>query len=88
MVPGESAEFIAIVQANPEPNVTWSKDGQIVKEKENLRIIKDIANKTYKLIFDTVTLADEGHYKIIAKNELGETSSEAALRTFSKYYLY
>lgn len=46
--------------------------------------MEDRENRTYKLIFDAVTLADEGHYKISAKNELGETSSEARLRTVSK----
>lgn len=48
-------------------------------------MIEDRVNKTYKLIFDKVSLADEGHYKITARNELGETNSEATLRTVSEY---
>lgn len=87
VVPGESAEFLAVVQANPEPKVVWTKDGQIIKENDNIKIVEDKAKKSYKLLFDKVTLADEGHYKITAKNELGEADSEARLRTVSEYYI-
>lgn len=85
VVPGESAELIAIVHANPTPDIFWTRDDQVIEESQHIRSMEDRENKTYKLIFDKVTLADEGHYKISAKNELGETSSEARLRTVSKY---
>lgn len=84
VVPGETAEFVAIIQANPVPDVVWVKNEQIIQESENVKIIEDKPNKIYKLIVDKVTLADEGYYSVVAKNELGETSTEAALRTVSK----
>lgn len=86
VVPGDSAEFIAIVHANPPPDVIWTKDGQIVKENDNVKIIEDVDTQTYKLIFNKVSLSDEGRYKITAKNQMGETSSEAILRTVSEYF--
>lgn len=88
VVPGDSAEFIAVVQANPVPEIVWTRDDNIVEESDNIKIIEDKVNKTYKLIVDKVSLANEGHYKITAKNELGETSSEATLRTISESLVF
>lgn len=88
VVPGDSAEFVAIVQANPVPEIVWTRDDNVVEENDNIKIIHDRQNKTYKLIIDKVSLANEGHYKITAKNELGETSSEATLRTISELLLF
>lgn len=84
MVPGEATEFTVIVQANPEPVVCWVKDEKVVEASDLIKIVEDRANKRYKLIFHEVKLSDEGYYKVIAKNDLGETSSEARLKTISK----
>ncbi|XP_023017381.2 obscurin isoform X4 [Leptinotarsa decemlineata] len=84
VVPGEATEFTVIVHANPEPQVFWSKDGEFVETNDLIKIVEDKANKTYKLIFHKVMLADEGYYKVTAKNELGENSSEARLKTIKE----
>lgn len=86
VVPGEATEFTVVVQANPEPYVVWTKDNVVVKPSDLIKIVEDKANNTYKLVFHDVKLGDEGYYKVTAKNELGEASSEARLRTISKYF--
>ncbi|KAF5286087.1 hypothetical protein FQA39_LY16433 [Lamprigera yunnana] len=81
VVPGNKAEFIATVQANPLPSVTWYKDGNILESGENIDIVEDTKNGTYTLILKEVSLSDEGRYQTRAKNEIGESISEAKLRT-------
>ncbi|KAG5881050.1 hypothetical protein JTB14_033964 [Gonioctena quinquepunctata] len=84
VVPGDATEFTVIVQANPEPRVVWTKDNEIVCASDLIEVVEDKANKTYKLIFHKVMLADEGYYKVTAKNQLGESSSEARLKTIKE----
>lgn len=86
VVPGEATEFTVVVHANPEPQVIWTKNDQPIEASDLIKIVEDKANETYKLIFHNVKLADEGYYKVTASNKLGETSSEAKLKTFSKYH--
>lgn len=84
VIPGEGAELVCKIQANPQAEVHWEKDDQIIKPSENIQIISDVANETYKLIFKKALLSDEGYYKVVAKNSLGESSSEARLKGVSK----
>lgn len=72
-------------QANPEAQVLWTRDDKVIKASDLISIVEDRANETYKLVFHKVLLADEGYYKVIAKNDLGESSSEARLKTISKF---
>ncbi|XP_060519331.1 obscurin isoform X9 [Cylas formicarius] len=84
VVPGEATEFTVVVQANPEPQVLWVKDDKMIKASDLISIVDDKANETYKLVFHKVMLADEGYYKVIAKNDLGESSAEARLKTIKE----
>ncbi|XP_044269472.1 obscurin isoform X2 [Tribolium madens] len=80
VIPGEATELVCKIQANPQAEVHWTKDEQVVKETENLKIVSDVANETYRLVFKKALLSDEGYYKVVAKNSLGESSSEARLK--------
>ncbi|XP_057667143.1 obscurin isoform X10 [Diorhabda carinulata] len=84
VVPGEATEFTVVILANPEPQVVWTKDNVVVETSDLIKIVEDRANKTYKLIFHKVMLGDEGYYKVTAKNELGEASSEARIKTITE----
>lgn len=84
VVPGEATEFTVIVHANPEPQVIWTRNDQVIKASDLISIVEDRANETYKLVFHKVLLADEGYYKVTAKNSLGESSSEARLKTIKE----
>ncbi|XP_066148174.1 obscurin isoform X4 [Euwallacea fornicatus] len=84
VVPGEATEFTVVVQANPEAQILWMRDDKVIKASDLISIVEDRANQTYKLVFHKVMLADEGYYKVVAKNDLGENSSEARLRTIKE----
>lgn len=85
VVPGEATELVCKIQSNPQPEVTWSKDDKIIKSGGDIEVVEDRDNETYRLIFKKVQLSDEGYYKVTAKNDLGETSSEGRLKTISEY---
>lgn len=87
VVPGEATEFTVVIHAYPEPQVIWSKDHRPIDASDLISIVEDRANDTYKLVFHKVMLADEGYYKVTASNKLGESSSEARLKTLSKYLI-
>ncbi|XP_028138821.2 obscurin isoform X8 [Diabrotica virgifera virgifera] len=84
VVPGDATEFTVVIQANPEPQVVWTKDGVVVQASDLIKIVEDKVNKTYKLVFNQVLLGDEGYYKVTATNELGDASSEARLKTIKE----
>ncbi|KAL1518226.1 hypothetical protein ABEB36_001883 [Hypothenemus hampei] len=84
VVPGEATEFTVVVQANPEAQILWMKDDQVIQASDFISIVEDRAKETYKLVFHKVQLADEGYYKVVASNDLGETSSEARLKTIKE----
>ncbi|XP_028138772.2 obscurin isoform X2 [Diabrotica virgifera virgifera] len=84
VVPGDATEFTVVIQANPEPQVVWTKDGVVVQASDLIKIVEDKVNKTYKLVFNQVLLGDEGYYKVTATNELGDASSEARLKTITE----
>lgn len=60
----------------------------MIKATEDREIVADVANETYRLVFKKALLSDDGYYKVIAKNNLGESSSEARLKAISKYKSY
>ncbi|XP_050295068.1 obscurin-like isoform X13 [Anthonomus grandis grandis] len=84
VVPGEATEFTVIVQANPEAQILWMRDDKVVQASDLISIVEDRATDTYKLVFHQVMLADEGYYRVVAKNSLGENSSEARLKTIKE----
>lgn len=84
MIPGEAVEFVCRVQSNPLAKVEWSKDNKLVKASDNVVIIEDVPNETYKLVFKSALLSDEGYYTVTAKNNLGEDSAEARLKAISE----
>ncbi|RZB39359.1 muscle M-line assembly protein unc-89-like [Asbolus verrucosus] len=84
IIPGEATQFVCRIQSNPLAEVTWTKDDRMVQATEHIHIVADVPNETYKLIFDKTLLTDEGYYKVTAKNNLGETSSEARLKLISE----
>ncbi|KAJ8919920.1 hypothetical protein NQ315_006449 [Exocentrus adspersus] len=84
VVPGDATEFTVVVHANPEPQVIWTRNDQPIEASDLIKIVEDRANETYKLVFHKVLLADEGYYKVTASNKLGETSSEARLKTIKE----
>ncbi|XP_029048165.2 obscurin-like isoform X4 [Osmia bicornis bicornis] len=87
---GDSLEWEAIVKGNPKPDITWTKNGQVLEKGERFDFVEDKRNNRFKLIIKSVEVDDKGIYQITAKNYLGESSAQGTLTphtetpTFSK----
>ena len=68
-----TASFQCEAKGNPEPKVTW------LKQNSSLVADKRIAPSRGGLMIKNVTSQDEGMYTCVARNILGEMSSEAML---------
>ncbi|XP_043515960.1 obscurin isoform X5 [Frieseomelitta varia] len=76
---GESITWEAIVKGNPKPDVTWTKNGTVLKLGDRFDFSEDKRNKKFRLIIKDVEVEDKGTYHLIAKNYLGEASGQATL---------
>ena len=67
---------------DPEPDVTFYKGGLPIEKKKNLkyRTDWDPTSDTYTLVIKNAGLEDMGVYTVKAKNDKGETSSNATIR--------
>ncbi|XP_063991065.1 obscurin isoform X7 [Diachasmimorpha longicaudata] len=61
------------IQASPAPDVTWYKDGQVLKESDRISFVKE-GSDSYSLIIKGCKLTDTGSYSVMAKNEINQTS--------------
>ncbi|KAJ8950645.1 hypothetical protein NQ318_010845 [Aromia moschata] len=71
--------FMVKIAGDPKPEISFYKDGKQISEKsERYQIIKENSEKGfYELVIPVVKKSDAGVYKCVAKNRLGESSSEA-----------
>lgn len=75
---GGSAMLEAKILGFPKPDVKWFHDGQEVKPSGRLKFLFE-DQESMTLVIKNVTADDAGIYKIVAKNELGEDSTELKL---------
>ncbi|XP_066957175.1 titin-like [Macrobrachium rosenbergii] len=68
--------------AIPEPEIVWKKDGQVLRESQRVRIVRQKDVHAYRSIFivKNSKKEDEGKYEIVAKNREGEAKTYITLR--------
>ncbi|GAB0092620.1 Obscurin [Sergentomyia squamirostris] len=63
----------------PEPEANWMHEGKYVKEDGNrVKITKD--GEKFKLDIVEVKMEDQGEYKVVIHNKLGEKAQQAVLK--------
>ena len=69
-------EFRLVITSvgSPQPTIKWFKDDIELKNVSN-----QISNDTYELIIPNVKLEDEGIYKAIVSNDIGDKESQCKL---------
>ncbi|XP_054013283.1 titin isoform X3 [Hylaeus anthracinus] len=77
VVSGQTARFECIVQAEPQPNILWSKDGRIVENSSSYEI--HYRNGVCRLTIVRAFPEDAGTYACTATNSLGSTVTSATL---------
>lgn len=74
--------FEVVAQGIPKPEAQWLHNGKPMKADSRVKIVEE-GNK-YKLDITEVKLGDEGEYKVIIKNKLGEKAQQAVLSVSRK----
>lgn len=75
---GGTAMLEAKVLGFPKPDVRWFHDGNEVKATGRLKFLFE-DQESVTLVIKNVTAEDAGVYKIVAKNDLGEDTTELEL---------
>lgn len=75
-----------VAQGVPKPEVQWLHNGKPVKADDRIKITED--GNIYKIELTEVKLGDEGTYKAIVKNKLGEKAQQAVLEVSRMYLFY
>ncbi|PNF42109.1 hypothetical protein B7P43_G10279, partial [Cryptotermes secundus] len=75
---GGSAMLELKVEGYPKPDIKWTKDGNPVEAGGRVRFLYE-DEESMSLIIKGVTADDAGKYKVVAKNELGQDSTEMDL---------
>ncbi|XP_015607040.1 titin isoform X3 [Cephus cinctus] len=78
VVSGQTARFECIVQAEPQPNILWSKDGRIIETSSNYEV--QYRNGVCRLTIPRAYPEDGGTYSCTATNSLGSTGTSATLQ--------
>ncbi|KAI6225469.1 Muscle M-line assembly protein unc-89 [Aphelenchoides fujianensis] len=75
---GESARLECEIVARPEPQCTWFREEEVIRESERIRL--EYIGDRCALTIDDVRPQDAGLYKVKAQNALGETSNFCRLQ--------
>ena len=62
---------------NPTPSISWTKDGSLINASGDPRI--SITEQNTKLRITNVSRVDDGQYRCVASNSLGNATSNAAI---------
>ena len=79
---GDRVKFECKVTGNPEPQLTWMKNGQDIVEGRKIKIKQ--YDGTASLILDDVSERDIGTYTCQATNPVGKAITEANLNVKCK----
>ena len=86
-VEGRDVVFSCVVEGNPSPNVTWTKNKQRLNVTGNSRLTASSTNNNYTLTVTDVHRSDAGQYRCVANNSVNtSTSSAAKLEVHCKYH--
>lgn len=75
---GGTAMLEAKILGFPKPSVKWYHDGQEIKASGRFKFLFE-DDESMTLVIKNVVADDAGIYKIVAKNELGEDTTELKL---------
>jgi hypothetical protein len=75
---GEMLKWTVRITGDPPPTVTWLRDGEIIPDCEEIRLLTE-GNGNHSLLVKRVELADAGQFTCLAENVAGEARSTADL---------
>ena len=85
---GQDVVFHCLVEGNPIPRVSWTKNEEELNVTASLRLSSAIINETHTLTITDVHLTDAGQYRCLANNSVAPTTSSAATLTVEESCKY
>ncbi|VDO28113.1 unnamed protein product [Haemonchus placei] len=79
---GSRFEFVARIEGEPEPKITWLKDG--IDVKSNIDYRQDFVNGVASLVIEETFIEDTATYTVRAENIGGVAESSATLTVKSR----
>ncbi|XP_022915706.2 opioid-binding protein/cell adhesion molecule-like isoform X1 [Onthophagus taurus] len=71
-------QLVCIVHASPVAQVYWQKDGKHIPRNDHTK--QSIKDHEHRVTFTSFKESDEGEYKCIAKNNIGEETKSVFIR--------
>lgn len=78
MVEGKDLELTCFAVGEPEPTIQWFKNDSIVAESHRVKIDTDEFGRSH-LKFSPALSFDQGMYKVVARNKIGQTVARARI---------
>jgi titin len=79
---GETARFTCKLKVSPAPEITWSLNERALTYKDDF--VSTFDNGTLELTINNAQLKDQGYFKALIKNPLGELDIGAKLTVLKK----
>ena len=76
---GDTVYLTIKTTGTPEPEVTWYRSGELLKEDTRVKFIKDPESGTYSLLINLAAVEDSGEYRCVASNMGGTVACQAKL---------
>ena len=76
---GDTVYLTIKTTGTPEPEITWYRSGELLKEDSRVKFIRDAEAGTYSLLINRAALEDEGEYRCVASNMGGSVACQAKL---------
>ena len=75
IVEGEHVVFSCVVDGNPSPRVTWTKNEEKLNITTNPRLTASSLNNNHSLTITDVHRSDSGQYRCVIINSVGNITS-------------
>lgn len=79
---GQSVHFTAKLKAKPMPEIKWYLNETLLTHKDDF--VSTYDNNSLELTINNVQIKDEGVYKVVVSNPLGELTTDAKLTVLKK----
>ena len=76
-IEGQDVIFNCSVEGNPQPSIKWTKNNVILNTEANSKLNTSSSGNTHSLIIQDVHRSDEGQYRCVANNSIGNITSNA-----------
>ena len=77
IVEGEDVVFSCMVDGNPSPRFTWTKNEENLNITATLRLTTSSLNNNHSLTITDVHRSDSGQYRCVIINSVGNLTSSA-----------